>query len=729
MEKIDTDVGKLVSMIEDGELRLPEMQRRYIWPATRVRDLLDSLYRGYPSGAILVWQTDREMPSRDLAVAQGSSPFKGHKLLLDGQQRLTSLSAILRGEPVMVRKRKKPIDILFNLDHPDGPPLEVTEVDEDAAEGDENDSDQEESSQNIQERLKQRTFVVASGALMADSRWVQVSDVFKGDITDAQILRPLVSSFDDPLFDRYSKRLQALRKIRDYPYVMHVLDKTLSYEEVAEIFVRVNSLGIKLRGSDLALAQITSRWQDSLKLFEDFQEECDEKWFTLDLGVIVRALVVFATGQSRFKTVGTTPVADLKKGWEKAKEGLRFSINFLRANAGIENETLLSSPLFMVSLAYYGMRRMYHLTTVDAAKMRSWIYIASARGHYSSSSETTLDSDLNIIDKGEDLIGALQFQVGRLQVEAADFVGRGQRSALFAMAYLALKARGATDWRSQLALSLTHQGRFHFIQYHHIFPKILLKRAGYEKAAINEMANMAFIAGGTNRSLSANPADQYLARVLEEQGKEALESHCIPSDPALWTIEAYPKFLEYRRSALARAINDFIVAKKDHADEPDLRTVIKEGESEAVEFKASARWDYRAKAPNKSLEAVIVKTVAGLLNGRGGTLLIGIDDKGEILGLEEDYKTLSRRPDRDGYQQFLVNLLSSSIGKDVCASLSISFQAIDGHDISVIQIHKSAKPVYVGDGQQTRFFLRTGNCTQELTIKESVEYVTAHWLT
>src|SRR5439155_4133635 len=125
MPKIDTTVGNLVDMIRNGELRLPEMQRRYVWPATRVRDLLDSLYRGYPSGTILVWETDREMPVRDLAVSQGDSPFKGHKMLLDGQQRLTSLSAIVRGAPVKVRGKRKPIEILFNLDHPDGPPAEV----------------------------------------------------------------------------------------------------------------------------------------------------------------------------------------------------------------------------------------------------------------------------------------------------------------------------------------------------------------------------------------------------------------------------------------------------------------------------------------------------------------------------------------------------------------------------------------------------------------------------
>ncbi len=142
MQKIDTDVGKLVSMIEDGELQLPEMQRRYVWPATRVRDLLDSLYRGYPSGAILVWETDLEMPSRELAVDQARSPFKGHKLLLDGQQRLTSLTAVLRGKPVTVRDRKRGIDILFNLAHPEGL-LEVIEVNDDTtdSEGDGNEPD------------------------------------------------------------------------------------------------------------------------------------------------------------------------------------------------------------------------------------------------------------------------------------------------------------------------------------------------------------------------------------------------------------------------------------------------------------------------------------------------------------------------------------------------------------------------------------------------------------
>ena len=121
MPKTDISVRELVDKVQRGELTLPEMQRRYVWPATRVRDLLDSLYRGYPSGTILVWETDEEIETRELAIKSTKSPTTSQKLLLlDGQQRITSLSAVLGGEPVHVRNRKRPIDILFNLEHPEG---------------------------------------------------------------------------------------------------------------------------------------------------------------------------------------------------------------------------------------------------------------------------------------------------------------------------------------------------------------------------------------------------------------------------------------------------------------------------------------------------------------------------------------------------------------------------------------------------------------------------------
>jgi hypothetical protein len=143
VKKQDISVESLVDMVERGELQLPEMQRRYVWRAPRVRDLLDSLYRGYPSGSILVWETDAQVPSRELQVHERSTGQEARKLLLDGQQRITSLAAVIRGKPILVRGRRRPIDILFNLDHPDALE-ELTEV-----EGDENSPLEEEDAEDI----------------------------------------------------------------------------------------------------------------------------------------------------------------------------------------------------------------------------------------------------------------------------------------------------------------------------------------------------------------------------------------------------------------------------------------------------------------------------------------------------------------------------------------------------------------------------------------------------
>lgn len=735
MPKIDTTVGKLVSMITSGELRLPEMQRRYVWRSTRVRDLLDSLYRGYPSGTILVWETDQAMPSRDAAVEQQQNPFQGHKLLLDGQQRLTALTAVLEGQPVVVRGRKKPIEILFNLEHPEGPPSEASEVEDDATGWDDEEAEAEDDDDapTVLERLKKLTFVVASRALLADPHWVRVSDIFSPIVTDGQILKGLVKSLDDPLYDKYTKRLQRVRKIRDYPYVMHVLDKEHSYEEIAEIFVRVNSLGVKLRGSDLALALITSRWRDSLKLFDSFQEECEEKWFTLDLGLIVRALVVFATGQSRFKTAGSIPVDRLRSSWKEAMEGVRFALNFLRANAGIEDESLLSSPFFFIALAYYAHLKGYRLAADEEGELRRWLYVANGRSHYSrGSSESLLDADLSAMRRGGGpavLLELLRQQVGRFEVEPADLAGRGERGGLFPMAYLALKTRGAKDWRTRLGLSLTHQGRQHFVEYHHIFPKSQLKKADYPSDEIHEIANMAFVTGTTNRRIAATLPEKYLADVVEEQGEEALRAHCIPLDPHLWKLDAFKEFLEYRRAALAAAINELIAQSEARPVSASLGDILARGEGEEVEFKSSARWDYKQGKHTIALEAQVTRTLAAFLNSRGGILVIGVDDRGKVLGLERDYTTLGNRPNRDGYQQFLVSLISSTVGKPVFQNLAISFEEGNGGDVCLIAAKPSLTPVYVREkeGSQTMFYVRTGNATQALGIKEALEYIKEHW--
>ncbi len=480
MAKAEASVEELVGMIERGELRLPEMQRRYVWRSTRVRDLLD---RGYPSGAILLWETDEEVPLQEMAVTQQINPYQSTRLLLDGQQRLTSLCAVIRGAPVKVRGFK-PIELLFNFDHPDQLAL-VTEVNEDGHDEDDQENDElidDEADSNedeLQRRFDRMTFVVATRKLQQLPQWVKVTEVFKTDSDAGFLKRAGVSSFDDPNYERYSQRLARLRGIRKYIYRMDVLERRLSYDEVTEIFVRVNSLGAKLRSSDLALAQITAKWRNSLKVFEAFQHQCAKTAFSLDLGLHLKNLIAFTTGQSRFLTVGGLRVDALQTGWKESCRGMEFALNFLKNNADIDSPALLSSPFILITLAYHGYKHDYALSAEEAERLKHWVLVANAKGRYSrGSSETILDQDIAALRAGggaAELLDRLRQQVGRLDIAPEELEGRNQRSALFKTMFLAFRAAGAKDWRSQVTIALDHSGAQHKLQFHHIFPKAVLK--------------------------------------------------------------------------------------------------------------------------------------------------------------------------------------------------------------------------------------------------------------
>lgn len=562
MTKTDISVRELVDKVQRGELTLPEMQRRYVWPATRVRDLLDSLYRGYPSGTILVWETDEDIVNRELAVGSTKSPATSQKLLLlDGQQRITSLSAILSGEPVNVRNRKRPIEVLFNLDHPEGPPIDITETDEEDTSQESDEIDDDVTERDVQEEMKKRTFVVASRALKNNPIWVSVSDVFKK--SDSQILKSLGINSDDEKWEKYSERLQRLRKIADYQYVMQVLDKSLSYEEVTEIFVRVNSLGIKLRGSDLALAQISSRWKGFMEKIEDFAKEFGEdEDYIIDSGLPVRMMVVFATRQCRFKTVGKLTRSTLEDSWKTAINGLRFAVNFVRSNAKIDSLSYLSSPFLLIPIAVYAMNNQEKLSPSDEKNLLRWFYLAHMRGHFGmGSSESILDLDVSTLFRTNhlgELIDELFAHVKKFNVDSSDIANKGIRSPFFSMMYFIARQNDAKDWWSGLSLSDKHLGLSHSIQYHHIFPKSLLQKENYDRKEINEIANLAFIGGKTNRSIANKEPRVYFEEIIQKSGQDILSLQFIPTDKSLWEISHYREFLEFRRNKIAEAINKFM---------------------------------------------------------------------------------------------------------------------------------------------------------------------------
>jgi hypothetical protein len=243
--------------------------------------------------------------------------------------------------------------------------------------------------------------------------------------------------------------------------------------------------------------------------------------------------------------------------------------------------------------------------------------------------------------------------------------------------------------------------------------------------------NRVFLVTKPSRAQEKLLPEAYLAKVEEEQ-PGALRAHCIPLDRSLWSLDRYTDFLAARARLLAAEMNEYLASwlpseGSSRPDETVVRRWIAQGESQRLEFKSSLRWDIQENRVNKEIERIIVKTVAGFLNSQdGGTLLIGVDNDGRVVGLEQDYQTLKVQ-NRDGFELHLRQLLCRDLGESSNSFISVSFHEIDGCDVCQVTVEPSNYPVYVEDGNEAKFFLRIGNATRALPVSEAVRYVQTRW--
>lgn len=159
----------------------------------------------------------------------------------------------------------------------------------------------------------------------------------------------------------------------------------------------------------------------------------------------------------------------------------------------------------------------------------------------------------------------------------------------------------------------------------------------------------------------------------------------------------------------------------------DLPSIIRQGEGPLLEFKSSFRWDMAESRINRALEGVVMKTLAGFLNSHdGGTLLIGIADNGDVVGLEKDYQTLKRQ-DQDGLEQTIMTAISTNLGADLCSFVHVLFHVIDGKEVCRLIISPSIRPVFLNQGNTPKFYVRTGGGTRDLNIQEALGYISGRW--
>ncbi|MBT4947110.1 MAG: hypothetical protein HON27_13200 [Candidatus Marinimicrobia bacterium] len=372
-----------------------------------------------------------------------------------------------------------------------------------------------------------------------------------------------------------------------------------------------------------------------------------------------------------------------------------------------------------------------------------WMFQALIWSRYSGQTDQRLDKDVHIIYNRTDfivgLLNEIKDQRGRLEVKPADLEGRGSGHALYKMLYVITKANKAIDWSNGGAIYGTI-GDYYSIQSHHIFPQAYLYRNGYDsqnhlhKKLVNEIANRAFITRDTNYYISDTSPAEYLPEI-QKVFPNALKKQFLPANEENWIAEKYEKFLEERREWIANEINSFLNMLWDHESDNELVEVediqsweklIAGGESNFVEFKSTLRYCLRQESPQKYIEFSIMKAVNALLNSEGGTLIVGVDDAGEVLGLENDLSSFGNKG-KDGFLLHFDNMISSYLGKEYAADISGRFEVLEEQDIFVLEVNASNKPVFIEKDGAKLFFVRHSASSQPYDMSEAFEYINKHW--
>jgi len=693
------NISELIGAIRNNEYILPEFQRGYVWKDWQVREYLASLYKRYPTGSFLIWNT----PNPGLVRGTLSDSSKTFQLILDGQQRLTSIYVVVTGQC---------------------PPFYEGET----------------LFYNIHFNVKTEEFSYYKKSIMKDAwDWVPVTEFLRDGLGEyLKTGGPLPPDQRDYLMN-FLDILNQLDQIKSYSYYLDILTER-EMEEAVKIFNYVNSKGTRLSKSDLALSHICALWPEARQIMREAQEEFKQGGFDFGLDFYIRCTSCVATESGRYEPLYRVLVEGIKAAWSRTKKALEYLLNVLRFDAFIDSSGNLATDMVLVPLVVYLANRdgKFH-SEAEKRSFLHWMFAALMWARYSGSTETKLDEDLHAL-KGDDAPALLRQNIiaerGRIRVEAQDLIGRTVQGPFITLCYLAARAAGAADWFNGLPLYSRLIGKSNGLAHHHIFPQaILYKKGGYDsnKRAdvnkVNEIANLAFLTRDANLKISdAHPA-KYLPKVLQAYPK-ALAQQAVPEKSALWELERYEDFLAERRAQLANAINDFMDALLAE-EEPQAFTIadyIAAGEGETVEFKGSLRWDFRQQQVNKALEKAIARTLAAFMNSKGGTLVVGVSDRGEMFGLEADFATLTTRPDRDGWEQALRNVLNSYLSKEITATVSVTFADTDGKTVAVVHADPAIKPVYLSGEHGAEFHVRSGNTTQQLDVKEAHEYITKRFL-
>jgi len=353
-----------------------------------------------------------------------------------------------------------------------------------------------------------------------------------------------------------------------------------------------------------------------------------------------------------------------------------------------------------------------------------------------------LDKDLFIVmneDNPFDKMLNLIALERNLEITPNEFEGVGIQHPLWGLMKFYFKHKNAVCLSTGISIRKS-MGKKYEMEWDHIFPYSVLRDNGYDMnnrikyQYAQEITNRAVLTSVANRTKSAENADSYLAKVAKDF-PNSLELQCIPLDESLWKLENFELFLKTRRQMLSEELNSYLENITETAKDDlkmDLFEMITAGENNLVEFKTTLRCDIKTGSVNKHLEEMILKTIAAFSNAQGGTLIMGITDEQEIVGLEQDYQTFNNGT-KDEFELHIRNLTNNAYGVEFSSNnLDISFPICEDTEICVIEIKPWNKPLYtmVKDSngvKSEKFYLRNGNSSPELPTSELASYINSRF--
>lgn len=515
-------ISTILDHIDSGHMALPEFQRGYVWNRDQVKGLFDSLYRRHPIGSLLVWVTESKS-----AEYRGDAPLAAGvvKLLLDGQQRITSLYGVVRGCPPKFFDGNKASfsGLRFNLEN------EVFEF-------------------------------YQPNKMQSDPLWIDVTDLMKkgtsglGDYITTLSQKPeLIHKVGE-----YAGRLSRLLGCTDVDlHVEEVTGADKTIDVVVEIFNRVNSGGTKLSKGDLALAKICAEWPDARTTMktELSRWSREDYYFTLDW--LLRAVNAVITGEARFSYLHNKSAMEIQQGLQIALKYINKCLNMIDGRLGIDHDRVFFSKFAVPVMVRYLYLRNGDPSEKERDKLLFWFVQSGMWGRFSGSTESFLDKDFaaiagdNPLDK---LLEEFSLWHGGLKVKPEHFGGWSLGARFYPVLYMLTRMGEARDWGTGLPLKASLLGRMSALEVHHIFPKSQLYNYRYNRADVNAVANFCFLTKDTNLDISNRFPEDYFAEV-EQNHPGALASQWIPMDSQLWKMEKYKDFMEARKILLADEMN------------------------------------------------------------------------------------------------------------------------------------------------------------------------------